>query len=45
MEKWPGAPFFGSLRPAGAQNKTLISNTEYMGKGGMYCGGPCYMQL
>ena len=31
--KWPGAPFLGSLHPAraggGAQNKTLISNTEY----------------
>ena len=25
--KLPGAPFWGSLHPAGAQNKTLISNT------------------
>ena len=28
MNKLPGAPFVGSLRPVGAQNKTLISNTE-----------------
>ena len=28
MDKWPSAPFLGSLRPAGAQNKTLISNTD-----------------
>ena len=28
MNKWPGAPFLGSLHPAGAQNKTLFSNTE-----------------
>ena len=27
MKKWPGAPFLGSLHTAGAQNKTLISNT------------------
>ena len=27
MNKWPGAPFLGSLHPSGAQNKTLISNT------------------
>ena len=27
MNKWPGAPFLGYLHPAGAQNKTLISNT------------------
>ena len=26
---WPGAPFLGSLHPAGAQNKTLISNTVF----------------
>ena len=26
MNKWLGAPFFRSLHPAGAQNKTLISN-------------------
>ena len=29
MDKWPGAPFFWSLHPAGAQNITLISNTAY----------------
>ena len=28
MDKWPGAPFLGCLHPAGAQNKTLISNTD-----------------
>ena len=28
MNIWPGALFWGSLHPAGAQNKTLISNTE-----------------
>ena len=27
MDKWLGAPFWGSLHPAGAQHKTLISNT------------------
>ena len=27
MNKWLDAPFFGSLHPACAQNKTLISNT------------------
>ena len=27
MNQWPGASFFGSLQPAGAQNETLISNT------------------
>ena len=26
MHKWPGAPFSGSMHPADAQNKTLISN-------------------
>ena len=30
MNKWPGAPFLGSLHPAGAQNKTLISNTAIL---------------
>ena len=29
MSKWPGAPFWGSLHPAGAENKTLISDTAY----------------
>ena len=27
MNKWPGASFLGSMHPADAQNKTLISNT------------------
>ena len=27
VNKWPGAPFFGSLHPAGAKNKSSISNT------------------
>ena len=26
MNNWPGAPFWGSLHPAGAHNNTLISN-------------------
>ena len=26
INKWPGAPLFGSVHPADAQNKTLISN-------------------
>ena len=28
MDKWPGAPFSWYLHPAGAPNKTLISNTD-----------------
>ena len=28
MNKWPDASFLGSLHPSGAQNKTLISNTD-----------------
>ena len=27
MKKWSDAPFLGYLHPAGAQNKTLISDT------------------
>ena len=27
MDKWPCAPFLGSLHAAGAQDKPLISNT------------------
>ena len=27
VNKWSGEPFLGSLHPAGAHNKTLISNT------------------
>ena len=27
MNLWPGAPFWASLHPAGAQNKILIWNT------------------
>ena len=30
MDTWPGALFLGSMHPAGAQNKTLISNTALM---------------
>ena len=30
MNKWPGAPFWVSLHPTGAQNKTLILNTDFM---------------
>ena len=26
MNKWPGALFLGSMHPADAENKTLISN-------------------
>ena len=32
MKEWPGAPFLGSLHPAGAQNKTnklLMHVTPY----------------
>ena len=29
MNKYPGAPFLGSLHPADAQDKTSISNTGY----------------
>ena len=28
MNTWPSVPFLGSLHPAGAQNKTLIANTD-----------------
>ena len=28
MNKWLGASFLGPLHPPGAQNKTLISNTD-----------------
>ena len=28
MNTWPGAPFLGSLHPAGAQNKTLVLDTD-----------------
>ena len=29
MNKWPGAPLLGQMHLAGAQNKTLISNTSF----------------
>ena len=29
MNKWPGAPYFGSLYPAGAEIKTLIVYCVY----------------
>ena len=30
MNKWPGALFLGFLHPAVAQNKTLISNIDFV---------------